>query len=192
LHFNLTGEPGLQNDITMVGALLDHIEATMCIDPLRVYATGMSDGGAMTSVLACESDRFAAFGAVTLVVLAPGCAARPVAIVAFSGTADPIVPFNGGTIHCCGNASIGAAPTTMAGWAAHDGCGKAPIDVQLSSEVDRRTWTGCSRGTVVFYIIDGGGHTWPGAIPLPALGLTTTQIDATSTIWNFFKAHPLP
>ena len=68
-HFNLSGEPGLQNDVQMVGALLDHIEATFCVDTERVYATGMSDGGAMTSVLACRMrNRFAAFGAVALVL----------------------------------------------------------------------------------------------------------------------------
>ena len=41
-HFNLTGEKGLQNDVQMVGALLDHIEATFCVDTARAYATGMS------------------------------------------------------------------------------------------------------------------------------------------------------
>ena len=52
-HFSFGGEPGLQNDVQMVPALLSHIEATLCIDATRVYSTGMSDGGAMTSVLAC-------------------------------------------------------------------------------------------------------------------------------------------
>jgi polyhydroxybutyrate depolymerase len=43
----------------------------------------------------------------------------------------------------------------------------------------------------VLYSIIGGGHTWPGAIPLPKFGLTTTQINASATIWAFFAAHPL-
>ena len=51
-HFNLQGEAGLQDDVAMVNALLDHIEATFCVDTKRVFSTGMSDGGAMTSVLA--------------------------------------------------------------------------------------------------------------------------------------------
>lgn len=132
-HFNFGREPGLQNDVTMTLALLDHVEATFCVDSRRVYATGMSNGGAMTSVLAClASDRFAAFGAVAVELYRAGCGGtRPVSIVAFHGTADPVVPFT------------------------------------------------------------GGGHTWPGAIPLPPLGLTTSQIGATDTIWAFFEAHPL-
>jgi len=195
LHFNLTGEPGLQDDVAMVGALLDHVEATMCVDPDRVYATGMSDGGAMSSVLACkDADRFAAFGAVAVVLYSPGCGGtRHTAIAAFSGTADPIVPFNGGTVRCCGGPSVAAAPVAMADWAAHDGCASPPTDDQLSSQVDRRTWAGCDgTGSVVFYVIDGGGHTWPGsAFPIPFLGMTTEQISASDTIWAFFEAHPL-
>ncbi len=193
-HFNLTGEPGLQNDVTMVLSLLDHIEATFCVDADRVFATGMSDGGAMTSVLACEApNRFAAFGAVAVVVYRSGCGgSHPVALMAFSGTADPIVPFNGGKVNCCGGSTVGSAPGAMAGWAAHDKCGTHPTEVRLGTQVRRRTWTGCEgSGSVVFYIIDGGGHTWPGSIPIPRLGLTTKQIDASATIWKFFAAHPL-
>lgn len=193
-HFNLGGEPGLQNDIAMVVALLDHIEATFCVAEARVYATGMSDGGAMTSVLACvAANRFAAFGAVAVEIYRPGCGGtRPVSIVAFQGTADPVVPFNGGRVQCCSGAVVGSAPGAMAGWAAHDHCGPAFADVRLGSQVRRRTWSGCDgASSVVFYMIDGGGHTWPGSIPVPRLGLTTTQIDASATIWAFFAAHPL-
>jgi polyhydroxybutyrate depolymerase len=191
-HFNLTSEKGLQNDVQMVGALLDHIEATFCVDRSRVYATGMSDGGAMTSVLACTmSNRFAAFGAVAVIIACGGT--RPVPIMAFSGTADPVVPFNGGKVSCCGGASLGAAPDAMARWAAHDHCATTFSEVRLGTEVRRRTWNGCAPGSAaVFYIIDGGGHTWPGSIHIASLGKTTDQIDASATIWDFFKSHPLP
>ncbi len=190
-HFNLTGESGLQNDVQMVGALLDHIEATFCVDAQRVYATGMSDGGAMTSILACEmSNRFAAFGAVAVIISCGG--PRPVPIEAFSGTADPVVPFNGGKVNCCGGATLGSAPAAMAAWAAHDHCTAAYQDVHLSGEVTRRTWSGCSSGSAaVFYIINGGGHTWPGSIPIASLGMTTKQLDASATIWRFFQQHSL-
>jgi polyhydroxybutyrate depolymerase len=194
-HFNLTGEGGLQDDVAMVGALLDHIEATFCVDAKRVYSTGMSDGGGMTSVLACRDfDRFAAFGAVAVIIFVQGCgASHPIAITAFSGTDDPVVPFNGGAVHCCGGPVLGAAPDAMAGWAAHNQCDPAFSDERLGTEVRKRTWTGCQLGgEVVFYIIDGGGHTWPGSIPVDRLGKTTTQIDASATIWDFFRAHALP
>ena len=192
-HFNLTGEAGLQDDVAMVGALLEHIEATMCVDQTRVFATGMSDGGAVASVLACrDPDRFAAFGAVAVVVYESGCADTSVPIMAFAGTADPVVPFNGGVVNCCGHPTLPGAPSAVAGWAQHDGCAATPVVDQLSTQVQRRTYAGCTGGgAVVFYVIQGGGHTWPGGLPVPSLGLTTRQINASSTIWSFFAAHPL-
>jgi polyhydroxybutyrate depolymerase len=193
-HYNLTNEKGLQNDIAMVLALLDHIEATFCVDRDRVYSTGMSDGGAMTSVLACvASNRFAAFGAVAVEIYFKGCGGtRAVSIVGFHGTEDRVVPFNGGITTGPGGATLGPAPTAMAGWAAHDHCDAAFVDTRLGNEVRRRTWSGCDGSSdVVFYIIDGGGHTWPGSIPIARLGLTTNQVDASDTIWAFFAAHPM-
>jgi polyhydroxybutyrate depolymerase len=190
-HFNLTGQTGMQNDVAMVLALLDHIENTFCVDTHRIYSTGMSDGGAMTSVLACvASNRFAAFGPVAVVVAPRTCIDHSVAIEVFKGTSDPIVPYNGGRVNCCGHPQLAGTPAAMAQWARHNQCAPTPNEVRLGSEVRRQTWTGCT-GAVVFYIIDGGGHTWPGSIPLPSLGLTTTQVDASRTLWAFFTAHPL-
>jgi polyhydroxybutyrate depolymerase len=142
-----------------------------------------------------SSDRFAAFAAVA-VVLYPRAAcgnARHLAIAAFSGTADPIVPFEGGPVNCCGRVVLPAPSDAMANWAQHDGCAPSFTDDRLGSEVVRRSWSGClDKSEVVFYIIEGGGHTWPGAISVGRLGLTTTQINASAIAWDFFKAHPLP
>src|SRR5262249_8169924 len=144
-HFNLSSEPGLQDDIAMVNALLDEIEHEFCVDTKRVYSTGMSDGGATTSVLACrEPDRFAAFGAVAVVLFSPGCGgANPVAFAGFMGTDDPIVPFDGGKVRCCGGATLPAASDSMASWAAHDGCTTAFTDTPIGADVRERAWTGC-------------------------------------------------
>ncbi len=145
----------------------------------------------MTSVLACRmSNRFAAFGAVAVVVACGG--ARAVPIMAFAGTADPVVPFNGGKVQCCGGGVVAGAAAAMASWAAHNRCAAKFEDVKLGSEVTRRTWPHCAPGSsVTLYIIEGGGHTWPGSIPIARLGMTTGQIDATATIWRFFQANPL-
>ena len=85
-------------DLTFVSQILDQIEASECVDETRIYATGYSDGAFMTSTLACAmSDRIAAFAPVSGVQLMSPCAAtRRVPILAFHGTADPILYFNGG------------------------------------------------------------------------------------------------
>jgi polyhydroxybutyrate depolymerase len=153
----------------------------------------MSDGGAMTSVLACTApDKFAAFAAVAVILFCGGKGKPPVALASFQGTADPIVPYDGGTVNCCGGSTTPSKPASMAKWAAFDHCAKQYTDTRLGTEVVRRTWKGCAKGSsVVFYIIEGGGHTWPGSIPIARFGMTTKQIDASAQIWKFFAAHKL-
>jgi polyhydroxybutyrate depolymerase len=77
-RFTLLGPAGSeQDDVVFVADLLDHIQKTLCIDPARVYSTGMSNGGAMTAVLACRlSDRIAAFASVAAVVWGPSARRR--------------------------------------------------------------------------------------------------------------------
>jgi len=193
-HFNLTNEAGLQNDIAMAESLLTHIEGTFCVNPARVYSTGMSDGGAMTSVLACVApDKFAAFAPVAVIIYCGSTKSRPVPLMSFNGTADPVVPYNGGAVHCCGGAVLKSKPVAMADWAAHDKCNPKFTDTRIGSQVTRRTWSGCAKSSAtVHYIIIGGGHTWPGSIPIPSLGLTTQQIDASALIWKFFSQYSLP
>ena len=194
-QFNLLSLPGEADDVAFTLAILDRLEATFCVDARRVYATGMSDGGGMTSVLACRAaDRFAAFGPVALELHLPACApSRPVPIAAFHGTGDPIVPFEGGPVHCCGGASVPSVAQSMSAWAAQDRCSAAPTDTRLSPTVVRREWTGCAPGgQVILYVIEGGGHTWPGAVPIRILGPTTTEISASDALWQFFQEHPLP
>jgi polyhydroxybutyrate depolymerase len=194
-HFNLLGAlPGEQDDVTFTRALIDHLEAAFCVDSRRVYATGMSNGGALTSVLACRaSDRLAAFGSVAAVIFLGGCG-RPAPIAAFAGTSDPVVPYEGGTIKCCGGSSYPPTEETMAKWASHDGCDNAPADSRLSAMVRLRQFEGCQAGAEVrLYTIEGGGHTWPGTrVEVPLLGTTTKEIDASEVLWTFFAAHPLP
>ncbi|HEV3353574.1 MAG TPA: PHB depolymerase family esterase [Acidimicrobiales bacterium] len=194
-HFNVAQAPGQPDDVGFALAIVDSLEKDFCVDARRIYSAGMSDGGAMTSLLACvASNRFAAFGPVAVVFYNPACgAARSVPIAAFMGNADPVVPFNGGQVNCCGGATVPAAPTSMAGWASHDKCASQPHEQSLGSEVTLRQWTGCApQGDVRFYIINGGGHTWPGSIDVRLLGKTTHQINASDELWTFFQAHPLP
>lgn len=197
-HFTLLGAlaaPGEQDDVQFVGDLLDHLQRTLCVDERRIYATGMSNGGAMSAVLACRmSDRVAAFASVAAVVWGPQCAtAGPVPIMAMHGTADPIVPFDGGRVTCCGNPTIAGAPETMANWAAHDGCRPDPVEEPVAGSVTVRRWQGCKPGGVVeLYVIGGGGHTWPGArVGGDLLGGVNKDIDASAVIWEFFREKRL-
>ena len=80
-------------------------------------------------------------------------------------------------------------------WARRNQCGTAPLDSVVAADVTRREYPDCAdSATVVLYTIRGGGHSWPGGKPLPEwfVGPTSSDIDATSVMWEFFRQHPLP
>jgi polyhydroxybutyrate depolymerase len=55
------------------------------------------------------------------------------------------------------------------------------------------TYEHCAGGAdVTLCTVQGGGHTWPGGLPVPTLGMTTTDLSATDAMWTFFQAHPMP
>lgn len=177
----LYAENGI-DDVAFVGELLDALEARLCVDPARVYATGLSNGAEMAAQLACTlPQRFAAVAPVAGVVY-QGCDGRPVGVISFHGTEDWNVPFE-------------FTPPAMADWAAHNGCatdGGVEVE-QVAEHVTRESYGGCGTAPVVLYVVDGGGHTWPGAEDdAGGAGPTTHEINASELIWEFFKAHPRP
>ena len=96
-YFNLdtVDDPSLADDVGFTEAILDDVEAALCIDRTRIYAMGMSNGGMFVSTLACTlGDRIAAVAPVAGVHLLPDCGRRPVPIIVTHGTSDPSVPFD--------------------------------------------------------------------------------------------------
>jgi polyhydroxybutyrate depolymerase len=189
-------------DIAFTEAILDELEDELCIDTWRVYSTGMSNGGLMSTRLACSlSSRIAAVAPVAggyypaLLTAFPNeiCPdTRPVPFLDFHGTSDTTVPYYGG-------AGLGGAQfrlpvdnnTTdediMEDWAAHNNCTSGRQESQYTTNVRLIEYTGCDDDAdATHYAIDGGGHTWPGSFN------GTQEISAASLMWTFFQAHPLP
>lgn len=179
-------------DVDFATEVVRTLAREACVDVAHAYAVGISSGGAMTASLACQaSDTFAGFGPVAADFYIPAICdrARQRPIIIFHGTADPLVPYNGGHVGTARGLPVGPAETTAAKWALHNGCTDGPTSTRLGSEVTRLTWSGCA-APVVMYRIEGGGHTWPGAaIDVPRLGLTTRQVNASEEMWKFFAAN---
>ncbi len=189
--------PGWQTDVKFISDLIDHLAGQYAIDPARIYANGLSNGGGMSFLLSCKlADRIAAAGGVSGAYLLSWkeCdPAYPVPFIAFHGTGDPIVPYEGGS-----SSSFRQPFPSIQDWvrtlASHNGCAGTPAVKTVSAEVSGLSYTLCQRGAdVTFYTIRGGGHAWPGgpAMPPPIVGYTSQEIDATRVIWEFFQQHPL-
>jgi polyhydroxybutyrate depolymerase len=188
------------DDVGFLTALIDRLVRDYGIPPGRVFATGMSAGAFMANRLACDrADVVAAIAPVagTLGSGVPCAPSRPVSVLEFHGTADPVVPFGGGPMQGRGGASdILSAPAMAARWRDLDGCAGAPLEDDLPSAGDgtsihRFTAVGCAGGTSAVLIqINAGGHTWPtGNFALPDAGLTTTATNASLASAQFFAAH---
>lgn len=180
------------DDVGFISALIDVMEFQYFVDPTRIYVCGMSNGGFMSYRLACElSGRIAAFASVT------GCMTdsidfyctpnRPIPAFHIHGTADQTVPFNGVPgFHY-------SAPNSIQHWVTENNCTTPVLDtfpntvLADSSYVTAQYWPACDQGSeVLFYKIENGGHTWPGAISIPGLGNTNQDINASREIWEFF------
>lgn len=185
------GEP---NDVEFARNLLATISATFCVDPDRAFATGFDTGGGMSRVLACDlADRIAAIG--TVASTSVQCIAN-VPMIAFHGTADPLIPFDGGPIAAqAGGGTVPPVRRSASEWSRALGCDGLPTISRPAVSVELSTFLRCQLGDgdVLLYTLLGGGHTWPGAAPSAdaTVGSTNLAIDATAVMWDFFVSHPL-
>jgi polyhydroxybutyrate depolymerase len=194
-HWNWRKAPGDADDVRFVSDVLAKLGADLCLDQDRVFAVGFSDGAAMSRALACDlPKRVAAVG----VVASPNvsCVAA-VPMIAFHGTADPLVPFEGGAVPAAagGGGTLPPVRRSISEWGRTLGCDGLPTISRPAATVELSTFIRCrlGDGDVLLYTLLGGGHTWPGSVPLPAgqYGATNADVDATATIWEFLAAHPL-
>jgi polyhydroxybutyrate depolymerase len=192
------------DDVAFVAAVLDDVARSHPIDPARVFATGISNGAIFSNFLALKlSERIAAIAPVAGGLAAPLPSllrpARPVSVLLFNGTNDPLVPFEGGAVARTHGRVVGAEETARR-WAQADGAaGKPrreapPSRPGATCRLERSVWNGGRGGTeVVLNALVGGGHTWPGGpqyLPKALVGVACREPDATRTIWEFFRDHP--
>jgi len=177
------------DDVAFIRDLIAKMVENYCIDTARIFVNGLSNGGGMTNRLACEmADQIAAIGTVagTYPLADEDCEpARPIPVISFHGTDDPLVPYDGNRI-------MPPIQDWAAEWAARNGCDPTPETIPAIGDTSGMHYVNCDENAdVILYTIDEGGHTWPGGFPLPILGKTTRDINASATMWEFFKAHPL-
>ena len=186
---------GTLKDVTFISDLIDTLQSEFAIDPDRIYANGLSNGGGMSFTLACKlSDRIAAIGGVAGAYVLPSIECnpgRPVPVIAFHGDADTIVPYTGGSSTRF-YTGFPAIPDWAAICARRNGCNETPLYLPMNGSVSGICYSSCNQDAeVVLYTIHGGGHTWPGGKPMPKwiVGHTTRDIDATRVMWEFFNKH---
>ncbi|MBR0720622.1 alpha/beta hydrolase family esterase [Bradyrhizobium manausense] len=205
----LRGPPPGTDDVAFIAKLVEKLVANGTADPHRVYVAGISNGGAMAMTLLCaRADLFAA-GASVIMNLTDEAAvtchpSRPLPMLLMNGTADPLVPYEGGH----GSSYFAAdgfwsTEETLAFWRKLNGCEIDDADVadlpdktSMDQSAVTRISSRCPKGhDVVLYRINHGGHRMPGfaadarfpKIATRLLGPQNSDIDGAETIWSFFS-----
>jgi len=189
--WNVGSGPNAKADQQFIQDLILALESQYDIDPKRIYATGISNGGGMANRVGCNM-------ADVIAAIAPDSGAynywqnchpsRPVPVLAFHGLDDNIVPYEGASTRMMEP----PIEEWAASWAAINGCSSTPDLTTPVHGVTVRTWSGCEdTADVILYTLDHHGHSWPGSTIMPP-EITSQAVNATDLMWEFFKAHPMP
>lgn len=182
------------DDVGFILKLIDDIGQRYPIDPARVYAAGISNGGMMAHRLACEaSGRIAAVAVVSGTLGVSSCTpAHPRAIVMFHGTQDNYIPYAGGhgSMEINGRADP-SVETVVSFWARVNRCEAMPRN-ERQGRILKTAYSACAdSASVVLYTLEGEGHAWPGGKKGWALGQAPSQLlSASRMMWEFFAEHP--
>ena len=185
------------DDVGFIAKLLDDLATVLNVDAKRVYCAGLSNGGMMAYRLAAEmSERIAAVASIGGTMVCDECKPkRAVPVLHFHGTKDTLVPYDGVAKELLKMRSV---DDTIEAWVKVNSC-KTDADVtelptpRDSFKVTRKAYNSGKNGSeVILYVVEGGGHVWPGR-PSPGgfLGATTYNINANDLMWEFFQKHPM-
>jgi polyhydroxybutyrate depolymerase len=169
------------DDVAYVSDVIDHVAGRVCTDLTRVYATGFSGGGRMSSLLACRlGTRIAAVAPMAGLRWPGPCEGPPIPVLTLHGLSDAQNPYEG---HAAGRGVewLESIPEALAGWARHNGCNLDVILDDPPGPLSTMHYKGCGNDADVRLIrIDGLGHSW-----------ARKDIDATAVMWQFFRSHVL-
>jgi polyhydroxybutyrate depolymerase len=128
------GDGSSVDDVAFIRMLVAKIASDGCIDLGRVYATGVSNGGAMAHWLGCEAaDLFAAIAPVDADIQGHPCnPSRSIPVLFFRAIDDPFAPYAG-------------ALSSFEEWRTHDACTGDPVPTNTYCS----TYASCDHGSEV-------------------------------------------
>jgi polyhydroxybutyrate depolymerase len=169
---------GVGDDVGFVRAMISRLQTEACIDARRVFASGCSNGGAMSYRLACEAaDVIAAVAPVDFdCVVGGGCGncspSRPITEVQFRGTNDTAVPYGGAN---------SGAQANFANWGEINACMGDAAPLQQSGD-GCEAFPSCGAGAeTVLCTVQNGTHCG-----------SYGSFDIARVAWDILKNHPIP
>jgi polyhydroxybutyrate depolymerase len=188
------------DDIGYLKAVLDDVRSHFAVAPGRIFVTGFSNGASMAFRVGIElADHVTAIAPVSgHLCLTKPQPARPLSMLYMIGMDDPMNPFAGGPVRTPWGQRRQRPPVmdSILTWVQLIGASDRPALREQTDGVRRVMYgPGSSGCEVQLYTIEGQGHEWPGAertLPRSISGAQTKKLNATQTIWNFFKSTNRP
>ena len=192
-HWNVGGWTvgSFVDDISFIDLIIDTVSDSYSINSDRIYSTGMSNGGYMSFLLACQlSEKIAAIasvtGSMTPQTFDTCQPQRAISVLQMHGTSDEVVPYGGNEAWTMGIDAV------MNYWKIHNNCSASPTIIDLpdiytfdNSTVQEITFSNGDNNTMVkHYKVNGGGHDWFGV-------WGNRDINATELIWEFFSMYDI-
>lgn len=190
------------NDVEFTEQIIAQLAAEGLVNRNRVFLTGASNGGMMSMYAGCRlGGRIA--GIAPVVANLPvdwTCESSGLPALFIHGTDDTFMPYAGGRIAERAQrkdlGSVLGTEATIAAFRAMNGCAAEKESKRIDAFAGDRTVAvmtvfDCTRAPLKRFLIEGGGHTWPGArtgmIADWVLGATSREINATNEILTFFE-----
>jgi polyhydroxybutyrate depolymerase len=179
------------DDVRFVAAMVRWLTVHACVDRRAVFLTGFSDGADMANTVACARPSLVRAVAAVAASMPPLRCRGPVDTLQIHGNRDPIVPFaGGGGDRGWPFESTEAMPALaqLHAWQRLDGCSAPTRATTIRPGIEVIAAPGCRSGrSAELIVVDGGGHTWPGAAVQLPYGATTRALSATYRILYFFR-----
>ena len=182
------------NDVGFLTELATYLQTNYDLNPDFTFATGMSNGGEMCYMLACQAnDTFKAVAPVAGMILQDildGCQdSTPIPIFEIHGSQDNVTPISGDPNNNDGWGAYPSIPFTINYFSEKNECSTLQTetlpDIDLSDGsyvVSEKHLNGINNNEVWYYEIIGGGHDWPGA-------WGNMDINAGEEAWLFFQKY---
>lgn len=183
------------DDVGFTETMLDEMIDEYNIDLDRVYSTGMSNGGYMSYLVACQlNDRFTAIASVTGSMTPStynNCnPLHPTPIMQIHGTDDSVVPYEGAIWSH-------SMEDILEYWVNYNNCSDMPVAIDFP-DIDVNDGTtaehiqyldGTNDASAELIKVYGGDHDWPGTL-IPGTG-ANQDFSASHEIWEFFSRYNL-
>jgi polyhydroxybutyrate depolymerase len=169
------------DDVGLMKAILAEVKSQLCVDDKHVYASGLSNGGAMSHRLACDApDVFAAVAPVSYPIaylpISKCQPSQPVGVMHSHGTGDLTVNYNGGL-------GVASAPASFAQWGSNNNCVGDPVETFSMGASHCDTYENCDGGVEVTLCTINGPH---------ILYNNNDNVKIAELAWAFFQKHSLP